>query len=43
MVILLNSNNKYTKGAFKNGEVLEETREWVDISVFDYDYLTNST
>jgi hypothetical protein len=43
MVILLNSDNKYTEGAFKDGEVLGETGEWVDISVFDYDYLANST
>jgi hypothetical protein len=36
------SCNSNTEGALKDGEVLGETREWVDISVFDYDYPTNS-
>jgi hypothetical protein len=37
MVILLEGDNKYKEGAFKQGEVLGETGEWVDLGAFELD------
>jgi hypothetical protein len=34
-VILLEGDNKYKEGPFQEGEVLGETREWVDLGAFD--------
>lgn len=39
IVILQKGDNKYKEGAYKKGEVLGETREQVNISVLDIDYL----
>ena len=38
IVILQEGDNKYKEEAYKEGEVLRETREQVDISVLDIDY-----
>lgn len=38
IVILQEGDNKYKEGAYKEGEVLRETGEWVDIGVLDIDY-----
>jgi hypothetical protein len=35
MVILLEGDNKYKEGPFGEGEVVGETREWVDLGAFD--------
>jgi len=42
MVILLNSDNKYKGGVFREGEVFGETREWVNVSSFDWDFFENT-
>jgi hypothetical protein len=35
IVILLEGDNKYQERAYKKGEVLGETGEWVDLGEFD--------
>jgi hypothetical protein len=34
-VILLNKDNKYKKGLFKDKGVAKETRDWINIKVLD--------
>jgi hypothetical protein len=34
-MILLNRDNKYKEGPFKDGGVAKETRDWIDIRVLD--------
>ena len=38
MVILQDSDNKYKEGAFRDGEVARETRDWLDLGAFEQDY-----
>jgi hypothetical protein len=38
IVILQDGDNKYKKGAFRDGEVAGETGDWLDLGIFEQDW-----
>lgn len=42
IVILLEGDNKYKEGPFAEGEVARETREWLDVGAFEWDFTENT-